>query len=96
MKQKITADFLHRAAFAKFRCGVAPIRIETGRLENLDVGLRLCHFCHVVENVTHVILERPIYNGLRDNLFAKAVSVLPNFTALNSNGNMHFYLVIQI
>ena len=30
----------HRAAFAKFRCGVAPIRIETGSFENLDVRLR--------------------------------------------------------
>ena len=24
----------HRSAFAKFRCGVAPLRIETGRYEN--------------------------------------------------------------
>jgi len=25
----------HRSALSKFRCGVAPIRIETGRYENL-------------------------------------------------------------
>ena len=25
----------HRAAFSKFRCGVAPIRIETGLYEGL-------------------------------------------------------------
>ena len=28
---------LRRAAFCKFRCGVAPIRIETGRYEHLSV-----------------------------------------------------------
>ena len=37
-----------------------------------------------------MILECPTYNGLRDNLFAKAVAVLPNFTALNSNEKMQY------
>ena len=27
----------HRSAYAKFRCGVAPIRLETGRYERLNV-----------------------------------------------------------
>ena len=27
----------HRSAFAKFRCRVAPIRIETGRYEGLEL-----------------------------------------------------------
>ena len=27
---------LQRSALAKFRCGVAPLRIETGRYERLD------------------------------------------------------------
>ncbi len=27
--------YKYRSAFSKFRCGVAPIRIETGRYENL-------------------------------------------------------------
>jgi hypothetical protein len=27
----------HRTAFSKFRCSVAPLRIETGRYEGLDV-----------------------------------------------------------
>lgn len=34
----------HRSAFAKFRCGVAPLRIETGRYENLSVENRTCFF----------------------------------------------------
>ena len=32
----------HRSALAKFRCGVAPIRIETGRYERLALNERLC------------------------------------------------------
>ena len=80
----------HRAAFAKFSCRVAPIRIETGRFKNLDVSLRLCHICNVVENEAHVMLECSAYNDLRDNLFHKTVSVPPNFIALNVNEKMQF------
>ena len=32
----------HRAAFAKFRAGVAPLRIETGRYEGLHISQRVC------------------------------------------------------
>ena len=76
----------HRAAFAKFRCGVAPIRIETRRFENLDIG----HFCNVVEDESHVILECSLYNNLRCVLFSKAASVLPNFYDLNHTEKMSF------
>ena len=58
----------HRAAFAKFRCGVAPIRIETGRFENLDVNQRPCLFCNVVEDEIHVILDCSAYDDLRNYL----------------------------
>jgi hypothetical protein len=34
---KVILPLKHRAAFAKFRCGVAPLRIETGRYEQLHV-----------------------------------------------------------
>ena len=30
----------HRSAYAKFRCGVAPIRLETGRYGRLQVEQR--------------------------------------------------------
>ncbi len=33
------------SAFAKFRCEVAPIRLETGRYENLPEEQRLCPMC---------------------------------------------------
>ena len=34
----------HRSAFCKFRLGVAPIRIETGRYEGLPEVSRTCPF----------------------------------------------------
>ena len=48
---------LHRSALAKFRLGVAPIRLETGRYEGLALNQRLCPFCeNAVENEVHVLL----------------------------------------
>jgi hypothetical protein len=36
----------YRSAFAKFRCGVAPLRIETGRYENKNVKVGLVN--HII------------------------------------------------
>ena len=73
----------HRAAFSKFRCGVAPIRLETGRFEGLPVERRLCPFCDVVENESHVLLKCKLYTDIRNTLFAKAATIIPNFISLN-------------
>ena len=35
----------HKSAFAKFRCGTAPLRLETGRYENIPEQLRICPLC---------------------------------------------------
>ena len=86
--------YSHRAAFAKFRCGVAPIRIETGRYENLDVGQRLCHFCDAehIEDEPSVILICSLYNNLRCALFSKDALVLPNFNNLTDSAKTSFLL----
>ena len=63
----------NRSAIAKFRCGVAPLRIETGRFERLPVDQRLCFHCNgLVEDELHAIVVCPLYQDLRDPLFAVA------------------------
>jgi len=59
----------HRSALAKFRCGVAPIRLETGRYENLKVEERLCPMCdhNAIEDEVHVLINCPIYSDIRVN-----------------------------
>ena len=56
---------------AKFRCGVAPLKIETGRYEGLVENDRLCPCCsNDIEDESHVILK------------LKAVSLDANFQYL--------------
>ena len=53
----------HRAALSKFRFGVAPIRVETGRYERLALEERHCFICtNQVEDEEHVLLHCPMYH----------------------------------
>ncbi|MES9880125.1 MAG: reverse transcriptase family protein [Sedimenticola sp.] len=63
----------HRSAFCKFRCGVAPIRLETGRYENLPISERLCPFCRTeVEDEYHCLFHCHLYDDLRIDLVTHA------------------------
>ena len=68
-----------RSALAKFRCGVAPLRNETGRYEMIPYDKRNCFNCITnVENEEHVLLECPLYKDIRLELFSKIV--MPSHT----------------
>ena len=77
----------HRAAFSKFRCGVATIRLETGRYENLPVEDRTCTFCNTIEDV---ILECNLYDDLRNILFDRAQLIQPGFGNISSQNQLKF------
>lgn len=52
-------SYRHRSALAKFRCGVAPIRLEIGRYERL-MNDRVCPICNNgIEDEMHVLLHCP-------------------------------------
>ena len=46
----------HRSALSKFRRGVAPLIIETGRYETLKENERICPFCGCVKDEMHVFV----------------------------------------
>ena len=74
-------QYKYRSAFSKFKCGVAPIRIETGRYEQLPEGERLCQCCDeaVIESEMHVIMSCPFYSDIRQVLLSHASNVDDSF-----------------
>ena len=59
-----------RSALARFRCGTAAIRIETGRYEGLPENERICPVCeNVVEDEYHVLCQCPLYTDLREEYY---------------------------
>ena len=73
----------YRSALCKFRCGVAPIRIETRRYERLNVTDRICNFCdnhdNEIEDEKHVIMKCTLYDDSRETLFSDASDVCSDF-----------------
>ena len=78
----------HRSAYAQFRCGTAPIKLETGRYEGLPVERRTCPLCNNgVEDECHVLLVCPYYDAIRIQLFQQLSTVYDDFYTL-SNSDM--------
>lgn len=84
---------LHRSAYAKFRCGVAPLKLETGRYERLHLDERYCFHCAgTVESEKHVILECPLYDDLRYRLFSTISCEAPDFVSLSDDDKLSVIL----
>ncbi len=84
------------SAMAKFRCGVAPICLETGRYEVLSVPEqeRICNNCDLneIENEVHVITRCPMYNDIREDLYLKTSSNCEDFNDLSDNEKFVFIM----
>jgi hypothetical protein len=90
---KVLLPYKHRSELAIFRCGVAPIRLETGRYERLAVNDRKCPLCNTdVENEIHVLLKCPQYVDIRQNLLDKAMYINNGFPLLNDVSKLNFYI----
>ena len=85
----------YKSAYAKFRCGVAPLRIETGRYEGIMVDNRLCfnEQCkknNIIEDEKHVLINCPVYADLRAILFRHASSFNCDFVNLSDDDKFKF------
>ena len=70
----------HRAALSKFRCCVAPIRVETSRYQRLALEDRHCFICtNQVEEEEHVLLHCPTYQEIRQTLYNTILTSNPDF-----------------
>jgi len=60
-----------RSLMAQIRCGILPLKIETGRFTKLAVEERVCTMCNLgkVEDEVHFVVECPFYLAERNSLF---------------------------
>ena len=85
-------SFIQRKYLAKFRLGILPIRIETGRYERpkLIAAERTCQICNLntVEDETHFLLFCPKYSVLKERLFALVEDL--NFENMDNSEKLKF------
>jgi len=62
-----------RSLMAQFRLGVLPLKIETGRYQNIPEEERTCDSCsNTIENEIHFMFDCPQYSATRDILLDAA------------------------
>ena len=77
---RIIAQKKFRSAYAKFRCGVAPINIELCKygLARILVEERVCSHCNEVEDESHVLMYSPLFDDIRDQLTLSINDINPS------------------
>ena len=81
----MTYGELYISHIAKFRCGVAPLKIETGRYQSLNIEERTCFNClSKVEDEVHVLIECPLYQDIRHELFSNIQKFNADFSSFDN------------
>ncbi len=77
------------------RCGVAPIRLETGRYENPPEEQCLCpmYNSQAIESEIHVLTKCNLYINLRTDLFHTASSVNNDFNNFTDTQKFIFLMI---
>ena len=82
-----------RSVLAQFRCGILPIRVETGRYVGELLEERLCRFCDLqsVETECHFLINCPFYNDIRTNIF-KNILQSPAFIQFDNATQLNYLM----
>jgi len=83
-----------RSLLAKFRGGILPLQVETGRWQNVAWGDRICKLCNQnsVEDEFHFLCTCELYNDQRISLFEKVTAKNAEF-AIFSLEDKFIYLL---
>ena len=94
---KVITQKRYRSAYAKFRCGVAPIKLETCRygLNRIPVDQRLCKSCNIVEDEYHVIMHCSLYDDICTQLFIEINNISDQFPMLSTDVEIYRLCLIH-
>jgi len=75
-----------RSILSQFRCGILPLKAETGRYTQIPLELRHCLLCDTssIEDESHFFFDCTYYNDLRQNFIQKVSEVYPYFVQLSN------------
>ena len=102
---KIYLSRYQRSLLAQIRSGILPLRIETGRYQNIKDNItkkmrkmkveeRICLICNsgAVENEIHFIFECVTYTDARNELFYKAWQSNENFCNITNIEKLEYLM----
>ena len=83
-----------RSLFAQIRCGILPLKIETGRFQNTPLAQRTCDYCPEkgIEDEYHYIFKCSFYNELRAHFLEKCNNIDHEFETMDEIEKFRFFL----
>ncbi len=84
----------HRSLLSQFKCGILPLKIETGRVTQISLEFRLCILCdsNLVEDENHFLFQCHFYHTLRNQFFLKVKDLYPEFDVMNNNLKLKYLM----
>ena len=70
----------YRSLLVQFRSGISPLKVETGRYQNLPPEFRLCLMCN--KN------DCSLYDNIRCNYFSKITQCYSDFTECTTSDKL--------
>ena len=88
----------HRSILAQFRCGILPIKVETGRFTQIPQEFRLCILCdsNSVEDERHFLFECSFYEDIRNTFFHTVENLHSEFNTLNYENRFKLLMSIDV
>ena len=83
-----------RSIFAQLRMGILPLRIETGRFQNMDLINRKCFYCNSgnIEDESHFLFHCSHYDHIRAPFLRKCAEVAEDFSNFDEIEKFRFVL----
>ena len=93
---KLNLQRNERSVLAQFRCGVLPLRIETGRFVGEKPDERLCRLCNdnTPEDETHFLLDCTLYTLIREQWFKDIIQIISVNSWIQMNNSDKMKLLI--
>lgn len=80
---------------SQFRIGILPLKIETGRFQNIPVDERLCDLCNTdIEDEYHFLMACPKYAEFRQQMITNVSEKYPEIVGLSLTEK--FRLIVQL
>ena len=83
-------DRRKRSLISQFRCGILPLKVETGRFSQIPLEFRLCTFCSLdkIEDEFHFFFDCNFYSDFRIEFYDKIIDIYPYFPNLNNSDRL--------
>lgn len=81
MYVKLNLSAHERSLLAQIRFGILPIKVETGRFNNIQLDDRKCEMCNanVIEDECHFLFECERYSDIRNDWGEEVINKCPDF-----------------